>query len=206
MKLISPISLGCLLIVVLSAADWQPVHAQGGLDMECYDAGAGGQCYPYQGLFNPPRLGASVNAHAMAQIRRGEAALLTLFNMDFESGRASLNARGVQRLTGMVSRMAYCDDLLQIQPVFGDESLTWARLQFVAAVLDAGEGPISGRRVQIANAPVGSLAGPDAVLIYRNLQLLTSGAGDIRTQIQAIESTTTTRSRSGQSSTSSSGP
>ena len=184
----------------------RPAPAQDPPGSDCRDPVAlGTGCYPYQGLFNPPRLGTSVNAHAIAQIRGGEAALLTLFNMDFEPGRASLNARGVERLTGMIGLLARCPDPLQIQPVAGEEALTWARLQFVAAVLDAGEGPVGGQRVRIATPPVGSLAGPDAVLIYRNLQLLTSGAGDIRTQIQAIETTTTTRGQSSRSSSSSSG-
>ena len=145
-----------------------------------------GPPYHYDGVFNPPPLGASVNATMDRQVKNGEASLLVLHRMDFRPGTADLNAAGLRRLAWMAGKLPATPLPVLVEPTPDAPGLAAARRAAVLDLLNAGRFPVPDARVVVAPEPGTGLDGPDAELVYRNLLILTGSGGKLRTRFDVF--------------------
>lgn len=126
--------------------------------------------------FERPPLGAMLHDVNVAQVRKGEAAALTLRAYDFTAGSASLNTRGTDRLAAIASRLP-----VTFAPVIiersGDMALDAKRREMVLDALADGAFPIPNQRVVIGPSPSHGLRGDEAVILHQGLLFRTETFG-----------------------------
>lgn len=110
------------------------------------------------------------------QIRRGEKARLTLYDYDFMTGTAVLNARGQQRVAQLALLAMQRGESLTIQSV--DANLDAARYQSVVDAANRACG-LDPSQVVVGQPIAGGLNGEEA-LIHRETQLENASQSGVR--------------------------
>ena len=151
-----------------------------------------GPPYHYDAVFRPPPLGRLMHAATDAQVRNGEATLMTLHRIDFLPDSAELNRAGMRRLARIARRLPSTFEPVIVEPpaawTANGAALAEARRERVAALLAAGPFPVPPQRVVLAPDPADGLAGTDAELVYRNLLILSGSGGKLRTRFDVFGS------------------
>lgn len=124
-----------------------------------------------------PAFGASYHAIMRAQVAKGEAARMVLYQYDFVRGQAALNYRGRLRLQ-KIARLAPQNPFpIIIEANRYDPELDAARQAQVVAELSWAPFPVPAERVVIGLSPERGLDGLDAVLIHQSLLNLSDVGG-----------------------------
>ena len=124
--------------------------------------------------FERPALGALMHAANEAQVRNGEAAAMTLYAFDFVSGTDQLNARGIDKLGEIASRLPMTFHPMIIERS-RDAKLDDKRRMAVLEVLATNAFPVPPERVIVGRPIAHGLRGDEAVVIhegslYRTMQ------------------------------------
>lgn len=132
---------------------------------------------PACNLHPEPAFGASYHAIMRAQVAKGEAAQMVLYQYDFVRGQAALNYRGRLRLQ-KIARLAPQNPFpIIIEANRYDPELDAARQAQVVTELSWAPFPVPAQRVVVGLSPERGLDGLDAVLIHQSLLNLSDIGG-----------------------------
>ncbi len=116
-----------------------------------------------------PAFGTSFRAIMGAQVAKGDAARMVLYQYDFVRGQAALNYRGRLRLQ-KIARLAPQNPFpIIIEANRYDPELDAARQAQVVAELSWAAFPVPAERVVVGLSPERGLDGLDAVLVHQGL-------------------------------------
>lgn len=130
---------------------------------------------PYSPMEAAVPLGASLGGIMSTQVMNGQAALMTLHQVDFLPGDPRLNRRGLRKLQRIVQRMSWVPFPIVIQPTPGFAGLDEQRRIVVMEHLATCGIVVSEEQLIIGESMSRGLDAPDAEILSQKLNGLTAG-------------------------------
>lgn len=145
-----------------------------------------GRCSTGSSYFHPANwlqpvpsqpLGSLVAEHYRQHVSNAQAVRMILFDFDFVAGDDALNDKGKQRLIQIAAAWGQCPFPVVVERTPCTPALAEARREAVLKTLASFGVPATSDRVVIGSMVANPLAGPEAEIIYSNLQQQTQFLG-----------------------------